>query len=305
MASDRVPKGAKTNGAESGPNGERPYLGHGVGLRLQHYDRALERELEVDWVECISENFFGRGGRPQDVLRRLKDRLPVVFHGVSMGVGSSEGPSDAYLERLRELTHEFDAPWFSDHLCWTHFAGLHSHDLLPLPYTREALDVVSRNVERAQRVVGRPFLLENVSSYVAFQTSELSEAEFLCALVARTGCKLLLDVNNVVVNAKNHGIDARTFIAELPGEAVWQLHLANHSDRGHYKFDSHEGAVPDEVWSLYEVAVSTLGRVSTLVEWDEAVPEWEVLAGQARLAAEREARAQSAADGTRTDRSVA
>jgi uncharacterized protein (UPF0276 family) len=256
-----------------------------VGLRVPHYAHALEHGLDVDWVECISENFFGQGGRPQALLRRLRQDLPIVFHGVSMGVGSAEGPSPAYLERLRRLVHEYGAPWFSDHLCWTQVESRHSHDLLPLPYTREALDVVSRNVERVQKAVERPFLLENVSSYVAFRDDDVSECEFLSLVVQRTGCRLLLDVNNVVVNAKNHGFDARSFIDAVPHEAVWQLHLANHSDRGHYKFDSHDGAVPETVWQLYEYALGVLGPVSTLVEWDEEVPAWQVLRNEALRAA--------------------
>jgi hypothetical protein len=209
-----------------------------------------------------------------------------------MGVGSLEGPSNTYLERLRRLVHEYDAPWFSDHLCWTEFGGHHSHDLLPLPYTRESLDVVSRNVERAQKAVGRPFLLENVSSYVGFRGDDFAEAAFLAQLVDRTGCGLLLDLNNVVVNAKNHDFDARTFIDAVPQEAVWQLHLANHTDRGHYKFDSHEGAVPVEVWQLYSYTLATLGPVSTLVEWDEGIPEWEVLRDEAHQAARMASAAQ-------------
>jgi uncharacterized protein (UPF0276 family) len=207
-----------------------------------------------------------------------------------MGVGSLGGPSDDYLARLRRLVLEYDAPWFSDHLCWTGVQDRHSHDLLPLPYTREALDVVCRNVERAQQAVARPFLLENVSSYVAFQDNDFSEAEFLGAIVERTGCGLLLDVNNVVVNAQNHGFDAREFIAALPAAAVWQLHLANHSDRDRYKFDSHAGPVPDAVWDLYEYTLAVLGRVSTLVEWDEAIPGWNVLASQAQQASRRASR---------------
>jgi uncharacterized protein (UPF0276 family) len=270
----------------------KPQLGHGVGLRVPHYERALSIGVDVAWVECISENFFGAGGRPRAVLEALHARgTPIVFHGVSLGVGSLEGPSDAYLARLAALVRRYDAPWFSDHASWTQFGGAHSHDLLPLPYTEEAVGVVCRNVERAQRVIGRPMLLENVSSYVSFEASTLTEWEFLSAIVARTGCKLLLDVNNVVVNAKNHGFTAREFVASVPFDAVWQIHLANHADRGHYLFDSHEGPVPEEVWALYEYAVERIGPVSTSVEWDEGVPPWEVLREQAVRAAWHEAAA--------------
>lgn len=267
----------------------RPFLGHGVGLRVPHYERALDRGLDVEFVECISENFFGEGGRPRAVLQQLRKHMPLVFHGVSMGLGSESGPSQAYLDRLRRLVHDYDAPWFSDHLCFTEVGGHHSHDLLPLPYTRAALDVVSSNVERAQRAVERPFLVENVSSYVAYRENDMTEAKFLCRLVERTGCGLLLDVNNVVVNARNHGFDAREFVAALPREAVWQLHLANHSDRGRYKFDSHAGPVPEPVWELYEYTLEVHGAISTLVEWDEDIPDWDVLAAEARTAGRRAA----------------
>lgn len=266
----------------------RPYLGHGVGLRVPHYQQALEQGLDVDWVECISENFFGGGGRPRAVLRRLRRDMPIVFHGVSMGIGSPDGPSDEYLRKLAELVQEFEPAWLSDHLCWTHLNGQHSHDLLPLPYTEEALAVVCRNLDRVQTRLGRPLVLENVSSYVAFNHSSMSEWKFLSELAKRSGCKLLLDINNVVVSATNHEFDPRAFVDGVPSDAVWQFHLANHESRRHYKFDSHIGRVPAEVWQLYEYAVSKLGRVSTLVEWDDEIPDWEVLRDQQREAARRE-----------------
>lgn len=262
----------------------RLFLGHGVGLRVPHYDQALGEGLDVDWVECITENFFGKGGKPRAVLRRLRQDMPLVFHGVSMGIGSLSGPSTAYLSQLKELMVEFEPAWISDHLCWTQFGGLHSHDLLPLPYTEEAITTVSHNIERVQETLGTPMLFENVSSYVGFCASQMPEWEFLNEIARRTGCRFLLDVNNVVVSAKNHGYDPLEFITGINKERVWQLHLANHTDRGHYKFDSHQGPVPAEVWALYEATLKHMGQVSTLVEWDEGVPDWGTLRAEQRRA---------------------
>lgn len=279
----------------------RPYLGHGVGLRVPHYARALDRSLDVDWVECISENFFGGGGRPRAVLERLRRDMPIAFHGVSTGIGSLEGPSNDYLAELKKLAARFEPAWFSDHLCWTHFGGKHSHDLLPLPYTEEALSLVCRNTARVQEVLKRPLVLENVSSYVSFNASSMTEWEFLAELTRRTGCRVLLDINNVVVSSKNHGFAPEAFIDAIPTPAVWQFHLANHTDRGHYKFDSHMGKVPDDVWSLYEYALGRFGRVSTLVEWDDDIPEWETLRGEQREAERRERQVLGAATPSAAD----
>ncbi len=272
----------------------RPYLGHGVGLRVPHYDRALQQGLDVDWVECITENFFGKGGRPRAVLRRLRQDMPLVFHGVSMGVGSVDGPSDEYLTQVRELIDLFEPAWVSDHLCWTNFSGKHSHDLLPLPYTEEAIACVVRHVERAQQVLGRRLLLENVSSYVGFQSSSMPEWEFLSEICTRADCGILLDLNNVLVSSVNHGFEPMQFLRGVPKERVWQLHLANHEDRhpgeaGHYKFDSHVGPVPTAVWELYDAALRELGAVSTLVEWDDEIPEWPKLRAEQQQARRREA----------------
>lgn len=266
----------------------RPTLGHGVGLRVPYYAQALEGGLDVDWLECISENFFGGGGRPRAVLTRLRRDMPLAFHGVSMGIGSQEGPSEDYLRRLSALAQQFEPAWLSDHLCWTCWGQQHSHDLLPLPYTEEALALVVRNLDRVQTVLGRPLVLENVSSYVSFKCSSMTEWEFLSEVVARSGCKLLLDVNNVVVSARNHGYSPQAFFDGLPGDAVWQLHLANHEDRGAYKFDSHIGQVPAEVLHWYEYVVKRWGRVSTLVEWDDELPTWDVLREQQQEVARRE-----------------
>ncbi len=250
----------------------RPYLGHGIGLRVPHYAQALEGDYPVDWVECITENFLGPGGRPRAVLEALHARMPVVFHGVAMGIGSPEPPHTRYLDELKRLFADFPPAWVSDHLCWTHLGGVHSHDLLPLPYTEESLRRVVAHTRLVQDALGRQIALENVSSYVGFRASSMSEWEFLGRVAEQADCMLLLDINNVIVSAKNHDFTPEDFVRGVPHERVLQFHLANHTDRGHYKFDSHQGPVPDEVWELYRFALQTLGPVSSLIEWDEEVP---------------------------------
>lgn len=264
-----------------------PRLGHGVGLRVPHYARALAGGLAVDWVEVVSENFFGAGGRPRAVLAAVRRELPLVFHGVSLGVGSLDPPEPAYLARLRELCDELEPAWVSDHVCWTRFEGRYAHELLPLPLTEEALGVAVQNTQRAQDVLGRPLVLENVSSYLTYTASEMSEWEFLSELARRSGCSLLLDLNNVLVSAHNHGFDPELYLAGLPPERVVQFHLANHTRRDGYRFDDHRGPVPLEVWSLFEAACRRFGAVSSLVEWDEDIPAWEVLVAERDEAARR------------------
>ncbi len=270
------------------PRSSRPYIGYGVGLRVPHYARALQEGLDVDWVEAISENFFGEGGRPLAVLERLRRDIPVVLHGVGLGIASVAPLNESYLRRLEGLIERVEPAWVSDHLCWTAFGPHQAHDLLPLPYTQECLDHVVERLDQLQSRLGRPFVLENPSTYLSFHANEMSEAEFLAQLAHKSGCKLLLDINNVVVSAFNHGFDATDYLNAIPVEAVWQFHLANHSDRGTHRFDDHKGPVPDEVWSLYERALQRFGRVSTLVEWDEEVPEWETLVAEQRKAKARE-----------------
>jgi uncharacterized protein (UPF0276 family) len=257
-----------------------PFLGHGVGLRVPHYERALAGALEVDWVEVISENFFGGGGRPRAVLEAVRRDRPLVFHGVSLGVGSLGAPDSSYLRRLRALARDFEPAWISDHVCWTRFAGRESHELLPLPFTEEALAVAVDNTQRAQDALGRPLVLENASSYVQHTASQLTEWEFLAELAVRSGCSLLIDLNNVVVSAFNHGFSPDDYLAGLPPGKVVQFHLANHSQYPHHKFDDHRGPVPEAVWALYEEAIRRFGPVSSLVEWDEDIPAWEQLVAE-------------------------
>lgn len=265
------------------------HIGHGVGLRNEHFTRLLEGAVDVDWLECISENFMSTGGRPRAVLEKVRRDVPVVLHGVSLAIGSTHTLNRAYLRELRALGDAIEPAWISDHLCWGGFGGHYAHDLLPLPYTEEALHHVVARVGEVQELLGRRILLENVSSYVAYHASAMSEAEFVAEVARRADCGILLDLNNVVVSARNHGYDAHAFIDAMPDGRVGQLHLAGHADHGTHLFDNHGAAVPDVVWELYRYTLRKLGPVATLVEWDEAVPTWETLAAEAKRAAAVEA----------------
>jgi hypothetical protein len=262
-----------------------PVTTFGLGLRKPHYAEFLEHRIAVDFVEVISENFMVDGGRPRHILRAVRERYPVALHGVSMSVGSAEGVDRAYLARLRALADDIEPLFVSDHLCWTRTGGFNSHDLLPLPYTDEALDVVGANVAIAQDVLGRAMLIENPSSYVAFGNSTMTEWEFLDALCARTGCGLLLDVNNVFVSAANHGFDARDYLDGIPADRVRQIHLAGHSQGEALLIDTHDSPVCASVWDLYAHVLPRLGPVATMIERDDDIPALhELLAelGQAR-----------------------
>src|SRR5579862_8817402 len=213
----------------------------GVGLRRPHYGDFLDgfAPVAVDFVEVISENFMVQGGRPLDVLKRVRERHPVALHGVSMSLGSADGLRDDYLARLRSLADMIEPLFISDHLSWSRFELFNSHDLLPLPYTREALDIVCRNIHRAQDTLGRTMLIENPSSYISLP-GEMAEWEFLGAICARTGCGLLLDVNNIYVSARNHGFDAQAYLSGIPAARVRQIHLAGHSRGRELLIDTHD-----------------------------------------------------------------
>jgi uncharacterized protein (UPF0276 family) len=266
-----------------------PYLGHGVGLRPPHFPRLWDGTAAVDWFEAISENFMAAGGRPLAALERARAAAPVVLHGVSLSIGSTDPLDDAYLARLRTLIARVGPAWVSDHLCWTSVGGRHAHDLLPLPFTEEALAHVVRRVVAVQERLGRQVLLENVSSYLTYSHSTLAEWEFLGAVAEAADCGILLDVNNVHVSAVNHGFPAAAFLAGLPADRVAQIHLAGHTDLGDYVLDTHDGPVSAAVWDLYRAAVRRFGRVSTLIEWDDDIPDLDVVRAEAERARAAEA----------------
>lgn len=263
----------------------RPGLtGFGLGLRPKHYPAFLESPPELDFLEIISENFMVAGGRPLATLDRLRERYPMVMHGVSMSIGSADGVDLAYLHRLRTLTDRVRPAWVSDHLCWTGVHGRNTHDLLPLPYTEEALAVVCENIGLAQDVLERPLVIENPSSYLTFAVSEMSEWAFLSEMCARTGCALLLDVNNIHVSAVNHGFDAMAFLNGVPVDRVWQIHLAGHTPNGDLLIDTHDQPVPDPVWRLYDAACRRFGPVATMIERDDNIPPLEDLLAELDIA---------------------
>jgi uncharacterized protein (UPF0276 family) len=268
----------------------RQDLGHGIGLRAQHYARWLSDEKpDVDWVEAISENHFAPGGRPNAVLEKVRRDLPVVLHGVSLAVGSIDPLDESYLRKLSALVDRIQPAYVSDHLCWGRHQGRYAHDLLPLPYTEEALRLVIDRVRRVQDVLKRQFVLENVSSYVTYKDSTMPEWEFVRRVAEGADCGILLDVNNIYVSARNHGFDPIAYLDGIPRERVAQFHLAGYSDKGRYLLDTHGAAVSSPVWQLYREALRRFGRAPALVEWDEQVPELEEVIAQSREAREIEA----------------
>ncbi|MDB6144840.1 MAG: hypothetical protein JWP80_3884 [Pseudomonas sp.] len=248
------------------------FSGYGLGLRKEHYRDFLETTVPVDFVEVISENFMVEGGQPRHILRQIRERHPVALHGVSMSIGSADGLNPDYLRRLKSLVDEIEPLFVSDHLSWSRIDGFNSHDLLPVPYTEEALNIVCANIQRAQDALGRPMLFENPSSYLAFDGASMTEWEFIAAMAKRTGCNLILDVNNVFVSASNHGFDALAFLDGIPADRVRQIHLAGHSQGAELLIDTHDRPVCPDVWALYAKAISLLGPVATMIERDDDIP---------------------------------
>jgi uncharacterized protein (UPF0276 family) len=262
-----------------------------VGLRREHFEHVLSHATDVDFFEVISENFMVKGGRPLHVLEAVRRDYPIVLHGDSLSIGSTDPLDREYLARLRELSSRIEASWVSDHLCWTGVGGHNAHDLLPLPYTEAALDHVVERVSQVQDALGRRIALENVSTYLRFADSALDEWEFLSQVAERADCGILLDVNNIYVSAVNHGFDPETYIRAIPRERVWQTHLAGHSDCGSHLLDTHSRQVCDEVWRLYRYATQHAGAVASLVEWDEDIPDWETLEAESQRAREERRKA--------------
>lgn len=251
-----------------------PNLGLGVGLRSAHFQHIMEHGPGVDWFEVISENFIDHHGYARHVLDTLAGQVPLVMHGVSLSIGSTDLLDLGYLAKLRQLADEIHPAWISDHLCWTGAASVNSHDLLPLPLTEASLRHVAGRVLQVQDFLGRPLILENPSTYMEFQQSSMPEWEFLGRLAEDTGCGLLLDVNNVYVSAFNHGFDAADYIARLPHERIVQIHLAGPTDCGAFMIDSHDHPVPEPVWQLYALAQRLTGGCATLLEWDGKIPPY-------------------------------
>jgi uncharacterized protein len=262
-----------------------PSLGFGLGLRVDHYEAILGDRPHVDWFEVLTENYLVPGGKPLAYLTRFRECYPLVMHGVSMSIGSTAPLDLEYLRQVKALAQRIEPAWLSDHLCWTGVAGRNMHDLLPLPYTEEALAHVVDRVRQVQDVLGRRILMENVSSYVGFSQSQLTEWEFLREVAIRADCLILLDVNNIYVSSINHEFDALTYVHALPAERVQQIHLAGHENHGDYLIDTHDHPVPGPVWDLYAAALRHCGPVATMIERDDNIPPLAELVaelGQAR-----------------------
>ncbi|WP_298867753.1 DUF692 domain-containing protein [uncultured Gimesia sp.] len=260
----------------------KPRLGHenlglGVGLRTVHFPHILEHQPEVDWFEIISENFMDSAGRPRHVLEQIADRYPVVMHGVSLSIGSTDPLNREYLKKLKTLAESINARWISDHVCWTGVAGRNTHDLLPIPYNENTLTHLVKRIRIVQDILERPLVLENPSSYLEFQDSTMSESEFVCRMAEEADCGLLLDVNNVYVSSVNHEFDPVKYIEMIPAERVVQCHLAGHTNCGTHLIDTHNGQVIDPVWNLFQLMHQRTGGVATLLEWDADIPPFPVV----------------------------
>lgn len=251
-----------------------PYLGYGLGLRTEHYPYILEHRPKVDWFEIITENYLVQGGRPLYYLDQIREHYPMVMHGVSMSLGSCDSLDYEYLKKVKGLIDRVQPAWFSDHLCWTGVDGLNMHDLLPLPYTEEALKHVVARISEVQEFMGRRMLIENVSSYLTYLHSHMTEWEFLTAVAKEADCYILLDVNNIFVSAFNHNFDPQEYLRGIPIDRVKQFHLAGHENCGKYIVDTHDAPIVEGVWSLYADAVRRFGRISTMIERDDHIPEF-------------------------------
>ena len=260
--------------------------GFGLGLRTPHYEAVLNEPHAIDWLEIITENYLVPGGKPLHYLERIRRRFPLVMHGVSLSIGSTDPIDLDYLAQVRALARRIEPHWISDHLCWTGIEGRNLHDLLPLPYTEEALASVVERVSQVQDALGRQILLENVSSYLTYRASDMSEWEFLREVAERADCAILLDINNIYVSSVNHGFDPLTYLQAMPRERVRQFHLAGHSDLGGHLIDTHDHPIVEPVWDLYCAAVAQFGAVPTMIERDDNIPSLGELVSELQIARE-------------------
>jgi uncharacterized protein (UPF0276 family) len=258
--------------------------GFGLGLRPVHYEAVLGEPYAIDWLEIITENYLVPGGKPLHYLERIRDRFPVVMHGVSLSIGSTDPLDREYLAAVKQLARRIEPAWISDHLCWTGVEGRNMHDLLPLPYTEEALATVAARVGEVQDALGRQLLLENVSSYLTYRDSDMSEWDFLSEVARRADCAILLDINNIYVSSVNHGFDPSRYLRAVPKERVRQFHLAGHSDMGGHLIDTHDHPIAAPVWALYREAVAHFGGVPTMIERDDNIPPLNELVAELAVA---------------------
>lgn len=256
---------------------EREFLGFGLGLRTKHFDYIVQNRPAVDWFEILSENYMVAGGKPRYYLQAISEQYPLVMHGVSLSIGSTDALDMGYLRALKTLANDVNPRWISDHICWTGIHGINSHDLLPLPYTMETVRHVAERIKQVQDFLGRQILMENVSSYLSYQDSEMDEWTFVSEVAQASDSLILLDINNVYVSARNHGFDPMDYLNRIDPARVQQFHLAGHSDYGDYVIDTHDHDVPGSVWDLYRQALKRFGAVSTMIERDANIPDFPVL----------------------------
>ncbi len=254
-----------------------PNLGYGLGLRSEYYDTILEKSPEVDWFEVITENYMVDGGKPLHYLDKIRERYPVVMHGVSLSIGSTDSINLEYLKNLKQLADRIQPVWISDHLCWTIHNGHNAHDLLPLPYNKATINHLAERIDQVQNYLGRQILMENVSSYVTYTDSEMSEWEFYSNIVEKADCLMLLDINNIYVSAINHNFDPHEYLDNVPSNRVQQIHLAGHTNYGNFIIDTHDQPIVDSVWELYQYSLQRLGSVTTMIERDDNFPPFHEL----------------------------
>lgn len=248
------------------------FLGFGLGLRTDHFQEVIDTKPAVDWFEVVSENFMVNGGKPKHYLHTIRESYPMVMHGVSLSIGSTDSLNTTYLKQLKVLVNELQPEWISDHLCWTGAHQVNSHDLLPMPYNNEALNHIVDRISQVQEYLGQPILMENVSSYITYVESEMTEWEFLNEVAKRSGCNILLDINNIYVSARNHNFSTQDYLNGISKDKVRQFHLAGHTDYGDYVIDTHDHPVADPVWALYKDALKRFGMISTMIERDDNIP---------------------------------
>jgi len=262
----------------------KPNLGFGLGLRVEHYETILKEKPPIDWFEIITENYLVSGGKPLYFLDKIREHYPMVMHGVSLSIGSNDPLDLTYLSQVKALSQRVEPKWISDHLCWTGIHHKNTHDLLPLPYTEEMICHVVDRIKQVQDFLGRPILIENVSSYITYQQSEMTEWEFIVEISKRADCFILFDVNNVFVSSVNHEFDPLDYIAAMPSDRLYQIHLAGHTDMGNYIIDTHDHDITNAVWNLYRETIMQHGMISTMIERDDHIPPLHTLMDELNFA---------------------
>ncbi|WP_250656242.1 DUF692 domain-containing protein [Alkalimarinus coralli] len=259
--------------------------GAGVGLRSIHYQTILETLPDIPWFEALTDNYMGNGGLPLQYLEQIREHYPITFHGVGLSLGSLDPLDQGYIKKLKHLINRFKPQWVSDHLCWSSYDGIHGNDLFPMPYSEEALKHMANRIMQVQDALGQRIMVENVSSYVTYQSDEMTEWAFLAEVAKQADCDLLCDVNNIYVSAQNHQFDPLEYLEALPHERIREIHLAGYEDEGTHLLDTHGSAIHDPVWSLYKQVIEMIGPTATLVEWDTNIPSFDVLYSEAKKAA--------------------